>query len=146
MRKIKLSSTYAEHAWAKRYVKTPNERTICVPVTIGLGFSCVITESVGESEHSALMGFHIPTDHPQIQHTALNCRRKITQLELDSIIDALEKTNTSYLKDILADMFWLPPELKQSSSSTTKPRLTESKRRTSQPRITDCQQDLFEMA
>lgn len=140
MRNIKISSTYADHATIKRYHNKPNERIICAPVTLGLGFSCVITENIGEPEHSALFGFHIPTDHPQIQHTALNCRRKIKQAELDTIIDALEQVDTSYLKQLIADMFWLPPEL-QKPVISHKPN-----QRAKLPRITERQPDLFEPA
>lgn len=138
MRNIKISSAYIEHASIKRYKKYPDERSICVPITTGLGFSCVITESIGKSEHSALLGFHVPGDHPQMPKTQLNCRRKITQSELNSIIDALEQTDTSCLKDALADMFWLPPELQQCSAPV-KSKPIKAKRLYGQP-------DLFAMA
>lgn len=111
MKQIKISSAYAEHAYVQRYKKTPDERTICVPITTGLGFSCVITENIGKSEHSALLGFHVAGTHPQMPKKELHCRRKITQSELDSIIGALAKTDTNYLKDAIANLFWLPPEL-----------------------------------
>ena len=115
MKQIKISSAYIKHASVERYKKTPERRSICVPITTGLGFSCVITENIGKSEHSALLGFHIAGDHPQMPKTELHCRRKITQAELDSIIGALAKTDTNYLKDAIAGMFWLPPELQASA-------------------------------
>lgn len=140
MRSIKISPAYAEHASIKRYKKTPNERMICVPITTLLGFSCVITESIGETEHKALLGFHVPSDHPQMPKIELHCNRKITQLELDAIIDALAETNTNYLKNALADMFWLPPELQRPVISR------KPTQRAKLQRITECQPDLFEPA
>ena len=139
MRKIKISSAYAEHASIKRYKNYPEERSICVPITIGLGFSCVITESICKTEHKALLGFHIPSDHPQMPKVQLSCNRKITQLELDTVIDALAQTDTSYLKNALADMFWLPPELQQTPIKTAKPKAKKQRAMIAQP-------DLFEMA
>ena len=139
MRKIKISSAYAEHASIKRYKNYPDERMICVPITTGLGFSCVITESIGKTEHKALLGFHIASDHPQMPKVQLSCNRKITQLELDAVIDALAQTDTSYLKNALADMFWLPPELQQTPIKTAKPKAKKQRAMIAQP-------DLFAMA
>lgn len=139
MRKIKISSAYAEHASIKRYKNYPDERMICVPITTGLGFSCVITESIGKTEHKALLGFHIASDHPHMPKMQLSCNRKITQLELDTVIDALAKTDTGYLKNALADMFWLPPELQQTPIKTAKPKAKKQRAMIAQP-------DLFAMA
>lgn len=140
MRNIKISSAYAEHASIKCYKKYPDERMICVPITTGLGFSCVITEKIGKAEHTALLGFHIPSSHPQMPKVKLSCNRKITQLELDTVIDALAKTNTVYLKNALTAMFWLPPELQQPAISHKPNQIARL------PRITERQPDLFEPA
>ena len=139
MRKIKISSAYAEHASVKQYKNCPEERSICVPITTGLGFSCVITESISKTEHKALLGFHIASDHPQMPKVQLSCNRKITHLELDTVIDALAKTDTGYLKNALADMFWLPPELQQTPIKTAKPKAKKQRAMIAQP-------DLFAMA
>ena len=144
MRKIKISAAYAEHASIKRYKKYPDERMICVPITTGLGFSCVITESIGKSEHVALLGFHVSSDHPQMPKVQLSCNRKITQLELDTVIDALAKTDINYLKNALADMFWLPPELQKKPAKSIR---SKSVRVKSKAKVYfNNQPDLFETA
>lgn len=139
MKQIKISAAYAEHASVERYKRTPDERTICVPITLGLGFSFVITECMGQPEHSALLTFFVSGDHPQMPKIQLKCERKITQSQLNSIIDALAETETDHLKDAITDMFWLPPELR--AGAKTKPRAVV---KTKRPVID--QPDLFAMA